>query len=88
MANKESAKKKARQDVVRNERNRDRISRVRTAIKKCNEAISGGDHAKANEALRQATIELHVAARRGYVRLLTASRKISRLNAQVKKLAK
>ncbi len=87
MANKQSAKKKAKQDIVRRERNRDRISRVRTALRHVEETIKAGEHAPAMESLRKATAELHSAASRGYLKLATASRKISRLNASIKKLA-
>ncbi len=87
MANKESAKKKARQDVVRNLRNRDRISRVRTAIRHFEEVAKTGVHSNAMVALKAAMVELHVAANRGYIKSQTASRKISRLNARAKKLA-
>ena len=54
MANHDSAKKRIRQTVRRHEVNRDRLSRVRTFIKKVELAIESGDAAAAKDALQNA----------------------------------
>ena len=87
MANTSSATKKIRVIAAKTEVNKSRRTRVRTFIKKVDAAIGAGDHAKALEALRKAEKEMMHAVSKGIFKLNTASRKISRLNTQVKKLA-
>lgn len=87
MANHKSAEKRARQTVRRTAVNTMRMSRVRTFVKKVEEAIEAGDKAKAQEALRAAQPELQSAASAGVIHRNTVSRRISRLSAQVKKMA-
>lgn len=86
MANTSSAKKATRQTATRTAINKNRRSRVRTFVKKVEEAISGGDQAAAREALRAAQPELMRSAQKGLMHKKTASRKISRLSARVKAL--
>ena len=86
MANTKSAKKMARKIVKRTEINRSRRSRMRTFLRKVEEAIAGGDQAVASEALRAAEPELMRAAQKGIVHKNTASRKVSRLATRVKAL--
>lgn len=86
MANTTSAKKMARKIARRTEVNRARRSRVRTFIRKVEEAISGGDHAVALDALRSAEPEMMRAAQHGIVHRNNASRKVSRLAARVNAL--
>jgi len=71
----------------RTERNAQRKSRVRTAIRKVTEAVAAKDAEAANVALRNAQKELMRAASKGVIKASTASRKLSRLNAGVKALA-
>jgi small subunit ribosomal protein S20 len=87
MAHHKSALKRIRQTDVRTERNRARRSRIRTYVKKVETAVTEGDQAKANEALRVAQSELSHGVAKGVYKKNTASRKISRLNAQVKALS-
>ena len=87
MANIKSAEKRNRQNVVRYERNHARVSRIRTFIRKVEEALTGGDKAIAAEALKAAQPELQRGVTKGVIRKKTASRKISRLAARVKALA-
>ena len=87
MAHHKSALKRIRQTDVRTERNRARRSRIRTFVKKVELAVGEGDQAKANEALRVAQSELTRGVTKGIYKKNTASRKISRLNAQVKALS-
>jgi small subunit ribosomal protein S20 len=86
MANTTSAKKAARKIAVRTEINKSRRSRVRTYIRKVEEAIAGGDHAAAMAALRAAEPEIARAASKGIVHANMAARKVSRRNHRVKAL--
>lgn len=86
MANTSSAKKAARQAERRTAVNKSRRSRLRTFLRKVEEAIAGGDGASARDALQAAQPELMRAAQKGIVHRNTASRKISRLSARVKAL--
>lgn len=87
MANTTSAKKMARKIVRRTEVNKARRSRMRTFLRKVEEAIAGGDGAAATFALKSAEPELMKAAQNGIVHRNTASRKVSRLNARIRSLA-
>ncbi|MFN7710050.1 MAG: 30S ribosomal protein S20 [Holosporales bacterium] len=86
MANIESAKKRARQAEVRNERNRARVSRIRTFIRKFEEALKGGDKASAEVAFKEAQPEIMRGVTKGVLHINTAARKISRMAAKVKSL--
>lgn len=84
MANTVSAKKATRKIARQTEVNRNRISRVRSFVRKVEEALASGDKAAASEALKAAQPELMRAASRGVLHRNTVSRKISRLAARVK----
>ncbi len=79
MANTSSAKKMARKIARRTEVNRSRRSRMRTFIRKVEEAIAAGDRTAATAVLRAAEPEIMRAAQKGIVHKNTASRKVSRL---------
>ncbi|MGX1790300.1 30S ribosomal protein S20 [Bosea sp. NPDC055332] len=87
MANTTSAKKAARKIVRRTEVNKARRSRVRTFLRKVEEAIASGDKAAAAAALQAAQPEIMRAAQKGVVHKNTASRKVSRLAHRVGALA-
>ncbi|HBN22213.1 MAG TPA: 30S ribosomal protein S20 [Holosporales bacterium] len=87
MANIKSAEKRNRQNVERHARNHARTSRIRTFLRKVEEALTGGDKKIAAEALRVAQPEIQRGVTKGVLRKKTASRKISRLAARVKALA-
>lgn len=84
MANTASAQKRIRQTAKRTERNRARRSRVRTFLRKVEQAIAGGDKAQAQEAFRAAQPELQRAASKGVMHDNTVARKLSRLTARIK----
>lgn len=86
MANSPSSKKRALQAARRADINKARRSRMRTFIRKVEEAITGGDYGVAAEALRLAQPEIMRNVSRGVVHKNTASRKISRLAGRVKAL--
>ncbi len=87
MANTKSAKKAARQTVRRTEVNKARRSRLKTFVRKVEEAIASGNKEAANLALREAQPELQRSASKGIIHKNTASRKISRLSARIKALS-
>ena len=84
MANTASAKKRVLQIEKRTAVNTARRSRIRTFIRKVEEAIKSGDAAAAREALRTAQPEIMRGASRGVLHANTAARKISRLAHRVK----
>ena len=86
MANTPSAKKAARKIERRTEVNRNRKSRMRSFIRKVDEAIASGDATAAKQALQDAEPEIMRAASKGVVHKNTAARKVSRLAARVKAL--
>ena len=86
MANTASARKRIRQNEKRNERNRARRSRMRSFLRKVEDAITGGDKATAQEAFRLAQPELQRAADTGVVHDNTVARKLSRLSSRIKAL--
>lgn len=87
MANTSSAKKATRKIVRRTAMNKNRRSRVRTYVRRVEEALLAGDQAAAATALVAAQPELMRAASKGVMHRNTASRKVSRLAKRVKTLA-
>ncbi|MBA3324654.1 MAG: 30S ribosomal protein S20 [Rhodobacteraceae bacterium] len=86
MANSPSSKKRARQTERRTEVNRARRSRIRTFVRKVEEAIATGDFSAASDALRVAQPEIMRGVTKGVAHKNTASRKISRLAGRIKAL--
>lgn len=88
MANTKSAKKAARQIARRTVINKSRRTRVRTAVRKVEEAISSGDRAAAMAAMTEAEPAIIRAAQKGIVHRNAAQRKVSRLTRRIAKLGK
>ncbi|MFZ4807106.1 MAG: 30S ribosomal protein S20 [Hyphomicrobiaceae bacterium] len=86
MANTSSAKKAARQAVRRTEVNKARRGRMRTEVRKVEEAIAAGDKTAAVAAFKVAEPILVRTAQKGVAHKKTASRKVSRLAARIKSL--
>lgn len=84
MANTPQSKKRVRQIARRTAVNKNRRSRIRTYLRKVEEAIAGGDQKVAQEALKNAQPELMRGVTKGIFHKNTASRKLSRLSARVK----
>jgi small subunit ribosomal protein S20 len=84
MANTQSAKKMVRKIARRTEVNKSRRSRVRTYVRKVEEAIASGDKKAATTALKAAEPEIMRGVSKGVVHKNTGSRKVSRLAARVK----
>lgn len=83
MANTPQARKRIRRNESRAQINTNRISRIRTFVKKVEAAIAGGDKASATEALKAAQPELARGVARGVLHKNTAARKMSRLTKRV-----
>jgi small subunit ribosomal protein S20 len=84
MANSPGAKKRVRTAARRTAINKSRRSRVRTFIRRVEDAISGGDKEQASKALKDAQSEIMRGVSKGILHKNTASRKVSRLSARVK----
>jgi len=85
MANIKSAQKRIRQIETRTAVNAARKSRIRTFIRKVLDAVKAGQIATAKTALRDAQSEIMRGVSKGVLHKNTASRKVSRLHALVKK---
>lgn len=86
MANTSSAKKAIRRDERRTAVNVNRRSRIRTYVRKVEEAIASGNYDAAAGALKDAQPEIMRGVTKGVLHRNTASRKVSRLAKRVKAL--
>ena len=86
MANTKSAKKATRVAARRNEVNKNRMSLLRSSVRKVEEAIAAGNKPAAESALQAAQPELMRGAQKGIVHKNAASRKVSRLAGRIKSL--
>ncbi len=84
MANSPQSKKRARQAERRLDVNKARRSRIRTFLRKVEEAIASGDKSAAQAALQTAQPELMRGVTKGVYHKNTAARKMSRLSSRVK----
>ncbi len=87
MANSSQSKKRVRQTVRRTEVNRNRRSRMRSYVRKVEEAIALGDTEAAQQAFRDVEPQLMRSAQKGILPVNRAARKVSRLAASIKKMA-
>ncbi len=87
MANTPQSKKRARQNETRLAVNKARRSRIRTYLRKVEEAITSGDKDAATAALRAAQPELMRGVTKGVYHKNTVARKMSRLSNRVKAIA-
>ncbi|MEM9754239.1 MAG: 30S ribosomal protein S20 [Planctomycetota bacterium] len=83
MAHSLSAKKRIRQNIERNARNRSRKARVREAVTAVNEALSEGNVAEAQEKFRVAEKLIDRVASKNVIHKNTAARKISQLQKRI-----
>jgi small subunit ribosomal protein S20 len=86
MANTESAKKAYRASVKKNEINTARKNRIRSFAKKVDLAIKEGNESKDREAFKALEPELMRGVTKKIFKLNTASRKLQRLSASIRKL--
>lgn len=87
MANSRSAKKMVRKIARRTEVNTARRSRMRTFVRKVEEAIDAGDKDAAQAAFKDAQPEIMRAASNGVIHKNTSARKVSRLSARIKAMS-
>ncbi|MGI9370919.1 MAG: 30S ribosomal protein S20 [Hyphomicrobiales bacterium] len=87
MANTVSAKKAVRKIEQRTAVNKNRRTRMRSQIRKVEEAIQAGDKAAAADALKAAQPEIMRNGQKGVIHKNTASRKVSRLSSRIKAIA-
>jgi len=83
MANHASAKKRIRQTVRKNAVNGQRLSAIRSYVRKVEEAIEGGEKPAAQQALRELQPHYVRGATKGPLHKKTVSRKLSRLQRRV-----
>lgn len=86
MANTAQSKKRARQSEARQDINKARRSRIRTFLRKVEEALASGNQANAAVALKNVQPELDRGVTKGVMHKNTVARKMSRLASRVKAL--
>lgn len=87
MANTPQARKRIRRNEARTIVNRNRVSRIRTLIRKVEAALNAGDKAAATQAMGAMQPELARGVAKGVVHKNTAARKFSRLTKRLSALA-
>ena len=87
MANTPQARKRIRRNAARTVVNKNRVSRIRTLVKRVENAVIAGDKSAATEAMVAMQPELARGVAKGVVHKNTASRKYSRLTKAVAALA-
>jgi small subunit ribosomal protein S20 len=88
MANHKSAAKRAKQTIVKTERNRFYKARIKNVTKDVLEAVEANDATKAAEAVKTANKYFHHCVSKGILKKGTAARKVSRLQLKVNALSK
>ena len=83
MANHKSAAKRAKQTIVKTERNRFYKTRIKNVTKSVIAAIESADKEKAVEAMKAANKYVHHCVSKGILKKTTAARKVSRLQTKV-----
>ena len=83
MATHKSSEKRARQDIKRNERNRQIVSTMKTSIKKLRAAIANKEIEKLDELLKASQSTIAKTWKKGVIHKNNMSRKISRLTKAV-----
>jgi len=86
MANHISAKKRAVRNAKRGSINKAQTTRLRTYLKKVEQAIAEGAKKEAQEALKKAQPQISKGVSKGLLHKNTAARKMSRLSAKIKAL--
>ena len=86
MANHKSAAKRAKQTIVKTERNRFYKSRIKNITKTVLEAVEASDKDKAIEAMKATNKYFHHCVSKGILKKETAGRKVSRLQVKVNAL--
>jgi len=87
MANTSSAKKTTRRIARQTEVNKSRRSRLKSTVRKVEEAIASGDRTAAATAMKAAEPILVRTGQKGVVHKRAAARKVSRLVHRIKAMA-
>ena len=88
MANTPSAKKRIRNTLRKTDINKSRRSRIKTFVRKVEDALESKDAKEAMESLKAAQPEIMRGVTKGIFHKNTASRKISRLSSRIKAISK
>lgn len=86
MANTKAAKKALRSSAAKNAINTARKNRIRTFIRKVDDAIKVGDEKKSREALKMLEPEIMRGVTKKVYKLNTAARKLTKLSAAIRKI--
>ena len=87
MANTPQAKKRIRRNQARATINKNRVSRIRTLVKKVEAAVASGDKDAAATALQAAQPEMARGVAKGVLHKNTVARKYARLTKSVNAIA-
>ena len=88
MANTPSAKKRIRNTLRKTDINKSRRSRIKTFVRKVEDALESKDAKAAMESFKAAQPEIMRGVTKGIFHKNTASRKISRLSSRIKAISK
>jgi small subunit ribosomal protein S20 len=83
MANHKSAAKRAKQTIVKTERNRFYKARIKNVTKAVLEAVESNDKDAASEAMKKANKYIHHCVSKNILKKGNAARKVSRLQSKV-----
>lgn len=86
MAHHKSAKTRIRRNLRRAQINGARRNRLRTYLRKVEDAIASGDKDQAQSAFKAAQPEIHRGVTKGILHRNTAARKLSRMSTRIKGL--
>lgn len=87
MANHKSSAKRAKQTLVKTERNKFYKARIKNITKDILEAVEANDAEKATKAMQTANKYFHHCVSKGVIKKGNASRKVSRLQTKVNALS-
>ena len=87
MANHSATKKSIRRSETNRDANRQRLSRIRTFVRKLEKAITSGSKEEAQIAFKNAMPEMMRGTTKGVMSANTVSRRLSRFSAKIKALA-
>jgi small subunit ribosomal protein S20 len=86
MANHKSAAKRAKQTIVKTERNRFFKARIKNVTKSVLSAVEANDKEAASTAMKDANKVIHHCVSKNIIKKGTAARKVSRLQQKVNAL--
>jgi small subunit ribosomal protein S20 len=86
MANTKSAQKALRGSAAKKEVNNSRRNRIRTFVRKVDDAVKAGDEPKAREAFKVLEPEIMRGVTKKVYKLNTAARKLSRIASAIRKI--